>query len=204
MNAPTQTITRNPSKVDDKVRATWDRRMLAFERADRAFDATNKRYARVLQLFDIDAIPKPDIKWHRLATASGRARSLVLQADDLDELLDRSLRQIQWTFPHPPECEVLFEIEKIRTYRLAIELLDAKVGMTNIDDEHDAAAKRRNAAHNDLMLAPAPDLDAVQYKLEYLFGDLTEDDDQIDPWHPKFTDSIIADVRRLNQLQKGA
>lgn len=204
MNALTQTKTRNPSPVDDKVRATWDRRMLAFQRADRTFDASNQRYARVLQLFDIDAIPKPDINWHRLATSPGRSKFLVLQVDDLDELLDRSLRQIQWTFPHPPESEVRFEIEKIRGYRLAIELLDAKVGMTKVDQEHDVAAERRNVAHTDLMLTPAPDLDAVQYKLEYLFGDISDDDDQIDPWHRKFTDSIIADVRRLNQQQKGA
>ena len=207
MNALTKVPTRNPSVAHDKVRAAWDRKMFALDRAERSYQSAEKQALRAWDLYKEGEIPKPDVKWHRFGIMPSEINR-ALDFDSIEELRRRGLSGIQWTFPHPPESEIDIELGKIREYRLQVELLDAKTRYTETSNASDAAYDRRWKAQTDVLLAPAPDLDALQYKLEYLFEDAevvdTDEDERGNAWARKYTDALIADVRRLNQQSKEA
>jgi hypothetical protein len=207
MNALTKVKTQNPSVADVKVRSTWDRAVRAVERADLAFTAALKKAHRIAGLFEEAAPDVPEIDWTLIGDAhepGNRTRALLYQ--DIDQMTDQARRRAQWTFPHPRDEAFLLEIAKVREYRLMRELLDARLGYTLAQQMADEACDRRTNAEGKLILTPAPDLDAVQHKLEYLFGDLETGapEDYIQRWCREYTDALIADVRRLNQQQKGA
>lgn len=207
MNALTQTEVRNPSRADDKVRMAWDRAVRSVERADQAFAAATKKAYRIAGLYEEATPPVPEIDWTLIGDAhepGDRTRALLYQ--DIDQMTDQARRRAQWTFPHPRDEVFLLEIAKVREYRLMRELLDARLGYTLAQQMADEACDRRTNAEGKLILTPAPDLDAVQHKLEYLFGDLETGatEDYIQQWRREYTDALIADVRRLNQQTKEA
>ena len=207
MNALTQTITRNPSQVDDKILAAWDRSVRNHERAEQAFAAALKKAHRISGLYEEAAPPVPDINWPLIGDALNLDdRTISLLYTDIDELTEWARTQGRWTFPHPSDESILLEIAKIREYRLRRDLLDARLGYYKAQEACDDACDRRTDAESKVLLTPAPDLDAVQYKLEYLFGDFETGakDEHVERWSREYTDALIADVRRLNQQQKGA
>lgn len=65
----------------------------------------------------------------------------------------------------------------------------------------DETAQRENETRFGLILTPAPDLNAVSFKLNLLFGqeyaELGDDDEFVSSWHRKFTDTVAADIARL-------
>lgn len=210
--AHTQLLTRqatrtetNPS-ADDKLRTEWDRRAFAYDRADRAYQSAERRAERAYDRYKQGKVDEPDIDWKILAVWN-RDIDKSLNITRIEKLREQAMAQLRWTFPTPPESRVDIELAKIREYRLKRELLDVKSGYTETSKASDAAFDRRWKAQRDLLLSPAPDLDAVQYKLEYLFGDEQKegDDDNSTPiWSRDLTDALIADVRRLNQQPKEA
>jgi hypothetical protein len=66
-------------------------------------------------------------------------------------------------------------------------------------DECDRLSDLAGEAEALVQLTPAPNLSAVLWKLDQLFDrEHRSEDDFIDSWHHKFTDSIRADVARLS------
>lgn len=202
MNAHTITRTRNPIPVDDKLRTNWDRAVRSLARADTALTDALKKAHRIAGLFEEAEPEEPEINWRIIGDRSGGDdRTRVLLQMDLDELTQRSRYQAQWTFPHPRDEAILLEVAKIREYRLRRDLLDVKLGLHATQSAVDDACDRRTSAEAKLLLTPAPDLDAVQTKLEYMFGDMETGavGGYVQQWRRDYTDAIIADVRRLNQ-----
>ncbi|MGB3791289.1 MAG: hypothetical protein WA978_00990 [Sphingopyxis granuli] len=79
-------------------------------------------------------------------------------------------------------------------YDAAREAADAALG------ESDAANSAEFHAWEALMRTDAPDLAAVQWKLDELFGDVGRERIEggfVDGWLLGFTDVILADVERL-------
>lgn len=76
-----------------------------------------------------------------------------------------------------------------------------KPALDRLSTLEDETAQRENETRFGLILTPAPDFDAVSFKLHQLFGqehaELGDDDEYVSPWHRKFTDAVAADVARL-------
>ena len=70
-----------------------------------------------------------------------------------------------------------------------IEALNARLGYTEINDAHDAAVDRVSDERDVLIKMPAPDGEALLWKLDWLlFSD--------NPWEDHLTDQAHADARR--------
>lgn len=71
-----------------------------------------------------------------------------------------------------------------------------------LEDEWAAAGERLSNARAALLIAPAPDYAAVQWKLDQLFGPeatgaVRDTDRGIPCWSVELTDAVIADMARL-------
>lgn len=205
MNALTQTEVRNPSRADDKVRAAWDRKTITLDKAIQGMARAERGWQRARAIYEQEVPDVPDIKWQRIGLDRELPGRIICMS--AEEIMDRAQRVNQWTFPHLPEAELALEVAKVIEFKLRTEMADIKAGYSAASEAVDAAHDRRWTAQADLLLTPAPHFSAVQTKLEYLFGDETIDDDEEDRiplWPRKFTDALIADVRRLNQQAKEA
>jgi hypothetical protein len=91
----------------------------------------------------------------------------------------------------PPNSILAQKARAVRTAYEANQRVREQLGMAAIGDESDRLYRAINPAEDVLFATPAPDLAAVQIKLDLLWKD---DRDQI----PAYQDLVMADVRRLS------
>lgn len=83
-----------------------------------------------------------------------------------------------------------------------------KPALDRLSSLEDETAQRENETRFGLILTPAPDLEAVSFKLNLLFGqeyaELGDEDEYTASWHRKFTNAVSADISRLQSEYAGA
>ena len=187
------------------IRQTWQRRLVALDRAQRASDDADRRFERVMMLMKDQRPDDPDINWAVLGSPFKDQRRSILEDDSIETTLERARRAAKGTFPTPSDADILLQVEKIKNYRLQRDLLDARLGYSQANEASDTACARFIKAEGDVLTAPAPDLEALEWKVNFLFGDVYFGVDGRSPeWPREFTDALVADVRRLNALANGS
>ena len=73
-----------------------------------------------------------------------------------------------------------------------------KPALDRLSALEDETAQRENETRFGLILTPAPDFGAVQWKMQTLYGEGDHDgDDHSSAWHRRYPAAVIADVERL-------
>lgn len=197
-----------PARPAADTLTAWQSLMAAYEAAKAADDDINARFDVAWAAYEADKPAEPDID---LALIFGSfpglceaTRRRLLHSDDLDELQRQILAAkgvTRWErIDRDPER--IAELDKVREFRRLLAESEQWHDLSALDAEWSEAGRRLSAAHAALLLAPAPDYEAVRWKLDQLFGPmvtgaLADEGRSIPPWDAELTDAIISDMARL-------
>jgi hypothetical protein len=186
----------------------WDRLMAAYVAGKAADEEINKRYDAAYSAFQADKPAKPQINtvllFGILMGNCDLTRRRLLHSDDLDQLQHQIIAATgvtRWErVDRNPQR--IAELDKVREYRRLLAEAEQRHNLPALEEEWTAVGHRLADARAALLLAPAPDYVAVQWKLDDLFGPeatgaVGDDDRSIPSWDCKFTDTLIADMARL-------
>ncbi len=197
-----------PARPAADTLIAWQSLMAAYEAAKAADDDINARFDVAWAAYEADKPAEPDID---LALIFGSfpglceaTRRRLLHSDDLDELQRQILAAkgvTRWErIDRDPER--IAELDKVREFRRLLAEAEQRHDLSARDAEWSEAGRRLSAAHAALLLAPAPDYEAVRCKLDQLFGPkvtgaVADEERSVPPWGAELTDAIIADMARL-------
>jgi hypothetical protein len=105
-----------------------------------------------------------------------------------------------WGGKDPEACKVRQRkaLDSVLEFRRLEAEAYTNTGAEAADDRTEALADAESEAWNTLLLTPAPDQQALLYKLDLLFcEDRGGNDDYSDSWSMKLIDAVMADARRL-------
>lgn len=193
---------------DAPERGEWDRLFAAYERAKAIDAADNARHEPIWQAYKAqrDAVP------HGAATHSYTGRDI--STEDLDEVRNarRRVREVAegrcyLETDRYPELRAHFEY----CQRLAAAADEREAEIQRIDDRlgYEASAERNETlgqaayeAEIALIETPAPDAEALLWKLERLFGKHDRGDGYGASYSGDWLDILLADARHL--AERGA
>jgi hypothetical protein len=180
-------------------RSPWDAAMARFRIADREADEAGARFNGVEEKFFelLQKIPHvtigPDLYTGRTQPVSTEDAQMVREARTLVRQLAEGRRWHEPGIPgleeHTQFCRNLAAAADKRDAQ--IEALDAELGYSKANDAHDAAIEKMCAARDRLIEMPAPDGEALLWKLDWLFFSdhcWTEEG---------YVDQTVADTRRM-------
>lgn len=189
-------------------RAEWDRLMAAFLAAKAADEEINRRHDAALAAFTADKPSEPEIDmaliFSEVLAGCDITRRRLLYSDDLDDLQRRIIAATgvsRWErVDRNPDR--IAELDKVREFRRLTAEAEQRHDLSALEDEWAAAGDCLSNARAALLLAPAPDYAAVQWKLDQLFGPeatgaVGDNDRGIPCWNCELTDAVIADMARL-------
>lgn len=201
------TITAPARPAADTLTA-WQSLMAAYEAAKAADDDINSRFDAAWTAYEADKPAEPEID---LALIFGSfpglceaTRRRLLHSDDLDELQRQILAAkgvTRWErIDRDPER--IAELDKVREFRRLLAEAEQRHDLSALDAEWSETGRSRSEARAALLLAPAPDFDAVRWKLDELFGPkvtepVADEGRTIPCWNAELTDAIISDMARL-------
>lgn len=201
------TITAPARPAADTLTA-WQSLMAAYEAAKAADDDINARFDAAWAAYEAGKPAEPDINMELLfGSIVGRCeatRRRLLHSDDIDELQRRTLAAkgvTRWErVDRDPER--IAELDKVREFRRLLAEGEQRHDLSALDNEWSEAGRRLSEAQAALLLAPAPDYEAVRWKLDQLFGPkvtgaLADEGRSVPPWDAELTDAIISDMARL-------
>lgn len=169
-------------------RAAWDRAMAKYQRAQAAYDHHHDHvWGPAWEQAEREMPWKESEGTFTVKARSGASVTYRLDRHNLDEYADHM----------SPAIRAGARLAKEKY--LERKQVEARLNLDQLGGRMDDLSNRLNILETAVQLLAAPDLAAVLWKLERLFGEevRANDDDFIDPWHRQFTDAIIADVRRL-------
>lgn len=182
-------------------RSDWDRAMARFRAAERECQAIGRKDEEVQRAYfeRAKAVPhvtlRPDPytgRHNSVSTADERfaleARSLVRDVDAGKCHLD-ALPDLQ---EHLRLCREMVGAADRRQAEL--DAIDVELGRTASEKAYDAAVDRMGEARDALIAIPAPDGEALLWKLEWLFFS-----DHL--WDEEFAAPAIADAKRILSIQ---
>jgi hypothetical protein len=187
-------------------RENWDRAMAAFKRAENAWEASSSRIDAIEEtFFELRKnIPHttvgPDFYTGRTQPVSTEDISMVAQARRLVKDLSEGRRWHEPGIPgleeHTQFCRALAAAEDKRDAQ--IEALDAELGYSKANDAHDTALDKMVEARDRLIEMPAPDGEALLWKLDWLLFS----DGAI--WQKEYVAQTAKDACRMlgNSLEK--
>lgn len=190
------------------MRTEWDRLMVAFAAAKAADNEINQRHDAALAAFTADKPSEPEIDmaliFSEVLAGCDLTRRRLLYSDDLDDLQRRIIAATgvsRWErVDRNPDR--IAEFDKVREFRRLVAEAESSHNLSALEDAWSAAGDRLSNARAALLLAPAPDYAAVQWKLNQLFGPeatgaVGDNDRGIPCWNCELTDALIADMARL-------
>lgn len=209
MNMPITSAAASKSPVEQlDTRTEWDRLMVAFLAAQAADDEINQRHDAALAAFTADKPAEPEIDmvliFSHVLGSCDIARRRLLYTDNIDQLQQQIIAATgvtRWErVDRNPER--IAEFDKVREFRRLLAAAEQRHNLSAQEDEWGAAGDRLSNARAALLLAPAPDYAAVQWKLDQLFGPeatgaVGDNDRGIPCWNCELTDAVIADMARL-------
>lgn len=200
--------TAAPARSEVDTLTDWNSLMVAYDAAKAADDDINARFDAAWAACEADKPAEPKID---LALIFGSfpglceaTRRRLLHSDNLDELQRRILAEkgvTRWERVNR-DPERIAELDKVREFRRLLAEAEQRHDLSALDSEWSEAGRRLSEALAALLLAPAPDYDAVRWKPDPLFGakvtePVADGGRTIPCWDASLTDAILADMARL-------
>jgi hypothetical protein len=177
------------------ARAEWDRAFAAMEAAVHDEAAYDPIYTNAYEAFVADA-PDPDAIECRRSRLHPHYRAW--STDDLDayEAAWMAERGRSWNglvF----EQEGRRQIQQVREHRRLLDIVQQRHNMFEIEAEWERVSEAAHDARWALFNTPAPDLAALRWKAEHLFGENAGGGTEAPCWSENTIATYMADVRRL-------
>lgn len=176
-------------------RRAWD---AAFKRCADAKLAFDRDYAAYDRVYEAWHAAQPDGRDVDLTAFHMIPRAVVLRSINPDEHEQEMFAKIglSW-FPNEQEkARARASIESLRAHRRDVKAHAARCRVDELGERNDQMLDDWTDAQDDLMKLPAPDLAAVEWKLQYLFALNT--DGETSGWAGRTVAPVLADVRRLS------
>lgn len=166
-------------------RVAWDRLIAAHRSAEAVSEHYDATVYRPADLRVERIAPRPEMTFE-VPDRSGYSPVYVLRANNLDEWDDNISPQVRNAAAE--------EKAKWRAYKEARKA----AGLDAIEDESERLGDLAYAARWAAINTPAPDLTALRWKLDQLFGQGARDEDDESPaWAPRIVNDLMSDVHRL-------
>lgn len=184
-------------------RTAWNTAFARMVKAREAYEAYKPTCAAAYEGFKRDAPSGDGINMRDLSPLiTPMERANILYSVDLDKLHADYIaaHKVSWWAPdpdamiarHKASCE---EVRRFRAEREAVKIRHNYDAVSARDEELAEAAYDASWALFDI---PAPDLAALRFKLEHLFGDgAKEGGEGAEPWAQHVMAGVMADIRRL-------
>lgn len=170
-------------------RKDWNRAFAAMERARVADEAINATYMRTYASFLTDF---PAVE------TLGARNSDAFRANDLDayEAEWMSQRGTTWNGDHFEQIGRR-EIAEVREWRGLRDAANRRHNFDAVETEWEQLGDVLYDAQWALFKLPAPDLAALHWKSEHLFGETADNNIEATAWSAGIITTYMADVRRL-------
>lgn len=180
-------------------RYEWNRLVARYERARAAYEAACEDCARRSRAFEAD---KPDMDRIHWREFTFQDRHHVAHRMDIEERWQQFLRAEgrSWWSRDPEATKARFRaaLDSVLAYRREYEEAKQRHGVERAEDRTSRIGDREAELLGTLIKMPAPDLAALQWKLERLFGEAARGANEYsDSWSPEEMNAILADARRL-------
>lgn len=181
-------------------RSAWDQAFSLYERAKAASDAD---YAAFSKLHDawtaaVDAIPHVQTSATFQSGIGGHRAMATTNPDDLASARRMLSGLREWGSDmdeYVTACRELIAADEGRAAARAD--IDRRFGINDAAHRSDDLSEQQSDAQTVLIQLPAPDADALRWKLNYLFGEESNEDGYCASWSADFIRPVIADVNRL-------
>ncbi|SFR97711.1 hypothetical protein [Sphingomonas jatrophae] len=173
-------------------RSEWDRAKAAQDAAKRAYEAATKPAADATAAYQANPVPVPE-KAIKREFWSYAHQDYVLRGLDLDDHEQR-IRTDGFGTPES-RAKRIADVQAIRDHRAADDALRDRTGYDRLHELSDEACDAWTDAAWEAILTPAPDLSAILWKLEWLFG---SDKNNNSSYSIEAIRTVEDDLRRLN------
>lgn len=187
-------------------RSAWDRAFAEMQRAKAASDAANAIAHQTYEAFKRIEPTDDTIQFREFTIFCGNPtefeRSHIKRVMDVEEEWQRflSTEKVTWWArdPEKRKREYRAALDSVTDYRRRFAEAERVSGYAEACERSDQLDNEACEAGSRLILTPAPDLAALRWKAEHMFGDeAREPDESSPPWCAEWTDAFMADVRRL-------
>jgi hypothetical protein len=179
-------------------RSEWDRKFAALERKRAETSAASAAETAARTRYEA-ARPSPDmVDMHAFHMMR---RDEVARCLDVEKYWRRYLSsEGQWWFsPNPEACKARTRasIDSVLEFRRLDAEAERATGYAAASETYERLATEECDLHTALIQTPAPDAEALLWKLEELFGEVRGEDRSCDPWTGVLVEPVMADARRL-------
>ena len=180
-------------------RSAWDHAFATMVAAHVVSEQASADFWKVHEAWDATEPPLSMIDTYAimpLGRHEPRLRSFA-HSDDLDEW-DRNIANPEWGGGEPSKVRERKSIASVREFRRLRDENDQRHGYSAASDRTDEADDALCEAERRLILMPAPDGDALMWKLEHLYGGCAKNPAGDSPnWSNSYVNAVVADARRL-------
>ncbi len=191
-------------------RTAWDRAFTIYQRAKAAAEADNAAFERLEEAY-LASFPSMDsIDFRQLSVFNGFGHNrlhIAYRMDVEQEWQDFLARENKtWWAVDPEQNRKTKErrraaLDSVLEFRRKVEEHGKNTSYTEAAERNDRLDEASYNAKWDLIRTPAPDGEALLWKLETLFGPDACDNGSVTPWSEEAIAPVMADARRL--LSKG-
>jgi hypothetical protein len=181
-------------------RAAWDAAFAKMRKHRAAFEAYQPTYDAAIEGFERDKPVGDDIDLrpiHPLITHGWRNE--ILHTADLEQMHTQFLagQGRTWGSADPEKTIAIHRatLDQIREFRRQYQAAKDKHRYEAVVERGDALSNADYDAAWELFELPAPDMAALHWKIEHLFG--KSEDFEVEPWSAKVMANFMTDAHRL-------
>ncbi len=187
-------------------RSAWDQAFRRMEHTKSVADADSAVFDKIAAAWEAGRPSMDAIHWREFSIVNGFGQDRFHVAYMLDveaewqDFLSRENKT--WWAPDPAHNKRTKErrraaLDSVLEFRRKNEEHNRATGYTQAAERNDRLDEARYNAKWDLIRTPAPDGEALLWKLETLFGPDACHDGSVTPWSEEAIAPVMADARRL-------
>ncbi len=187
-------------------RTAWDRAFTIYQRAKAAADADSAAFDPLEEAYRASYPSMDSIDFRQLSVFNGFGHDRLHIAYKMDveqewqEFLARENKT--WWALDPEQNRKTKErrraaLDSVLEFRRKVEEHGRDTSYTQAAERNDRLDEARYNAKWELIRTPAPDGEALLWKLETLFGPDASHDGSVTPWSEEAIAPVMADARRL-------
>lgn len=191
------TASANAATID---RSAWDAAYAKMLKHRAAYEAYQPTYNAAVEGFERDEPTGDDINLRPICPIITKAwRHQILHTADLEQMHTQFLagQGRTWGSVDPEKTIAIHRatLDQVREFRRQLQAAKDKHRYDAVLERDDALATADCDATWELFELPAPDLAALHWKIEHLFG--KSDDFEVESWSANVMQNLMADTRRL-------
>ena len=186
------TVASTKTTIARPDRRAWDSAMAHLKRCEAAFNRSDEGYDAFLQAYERARPSKDIIDWREFSCMDRDYVARVMSIDEYERERLASEGRLWWA-KNPEACRARIRaaFDSVREFRRLEMEAGERTGYRAYDEKHEAISDRHYNALTALVEMPAPDSEALLWKINHLFTEANVD------WSEEYTAQFFTDARRL-------